>query len=227
MANGELDQSDAGRSDDGDRHVVFSEATSRPGPYRGPFTEIYRWLSILFLKASGWRMKGDWPEIDKMVLVAAPHTSNWDGIYMLAAAGYYRIPLRWMGKKELSQGPFGGLVKGMGLVPVDRTGNNDIVKQMVDAFSAARSMVLAVSPEGTRSKTREWKTGFYHIAHASGVPLLMTVLDYGGKTIRLSGVLKTSGDYDADFALIKSHYDGAKGKFDKFTVAKKDRDAVS
>ena len=202
------------------RHERIDPSTSRAIRFRGPFSELYRFICWAYLKLSGWRIMGDWPADPKLVVVAAPHTSNWDGINMLAAAGYYRVKLRWMGKKELTTGPLGFIVKWFGCVPVERKGNTDIVRQMKDAFDQVESMMLAVAPEGTRAKTREWKTGFYHIAHMANVPLLISVLDYGRKEIRLSGVLETSGDYEADFAEIRAHYDGAKGLDEgKFTVS--------
>lgn len=158
-------------------------------------------------------MEGDWPDIAKFVLIAAPHSSNWDGINMLAAAGYYRVKIRWMGKKSLTTGPFGGIVKWLGCVPVDRSSNHDLVQQMTDAFKDASTMILAIPPEGTRAKTKKWKTGFYHIAHAANVPIVMTVLDYGSKTIRVSGMIIPSGDYDNDMEIIKTHYNGVCGKY--------------
>jgi 1-acyl-sn-glycerol-3-phosphate acyltransferase len=194
------------------RAQKFNRDTARPAPYRGPMSEIWRALCTVYLKLSGWKIEGDWPShIQKMVLIAAPHTSNWDGVNMLAAAGFYRVKLKWMGKKELVAGPSGGFVRWLGCVPVDRKGGGDLVNQMKDAFAKADRMVLAIPPEGTRAATKEWKTGFYYIALAAGVPLVMSVLDYGTKTISLSGALVPGGDYAADLPLIKSHYDGAKG----------------
>lgn len=188
---------------------------AQPAPYRGAAAEIWRWLCIAYLKAGGWRMSGDWPaHIPKMVLVAAPHTSNWDGVNMLAAAGYYRVPLKWMGKKELVEGPLGGLVRWAGCVPVDRSGKGDLVAETAAQMRAAETMVLAVAPEGTRAKSKGWKTGFYYIAHAAGVPIVMSVLDYGAKRISIAGSVDPSGAYETDIALIKAAYAGAKGKFD-------------
>lgn len=164
-------------------------------------------------------MRGDWPNIDKCVLVAAPHTSNWDGLNMIAAAGYYRVKLAWMGKASLTRGPFGWLIKALGCVPVDRSGGKDTVAQMKAAFGAVESLVLAVSPEGTRAKTAGWRSGFYFIAHGAGVPVVFSVLDYGTRTISLTGHLYTSGDYPADLELIQSHYASARGKHTaKFTL---------
>jgi 1-acyl-sn-glycerol-3-phosphate acyltransferase len=190
----------------------FDPSSARPASYRGPLSEIWRWICAAYLKLAGWKIEGDWPrDMPKMVLIAAPHTSNWDGVNMLAAAGYYRVPLKWMGKKELVEGPFGGIVRWLGCVPVDRKGASDLVNQMKEAFAATERMTLAIPPEGTRAATKEWKTGFYYIALAAGVPLVMSVLDYGTKTISLSGALAPSGDYAADLPLIKAAYDGAKG----------------
>lgn len=176
-----------------------------------------RGISAAYLKLGGWRTQGDWPSsneggLDKAVLVAAPHTSNWDGLNMLAAAGYYRVKLRWMGKASLTRGPFGWLIKALGCVPIDRSQSNDVVRVMADAFAASKEMLLAIPPEGTRSAVREWKSGFYHIAVAAGVPILLTVLDYGTRRIRLAAVFYPSGDYEADLPLIRAHYADAKGK---------------
>ncbi|MGE0182402.1 MAG: 1-acyl-sn-glycerol-3-phosphate acyltransferase [Parvularculaceae bacterium] len=193
-------------------HIRFDRSTAKPAPFRGPFSELWRGLCAAYLKLAGWKVEGDWPrDIPKMVLIAAPHTSNWDGVNMLAAAGYYRAPLKWMGKRELTRGPFGPLVKWLGCVAVDRRGGTDLVEQMRTAFAARKRMILAVPPEGTRAAVNEWRTGFYYIALAAGVPLVMSVLDYGTKTIRLSGAFTPSGDYEADLPAIKSHYDGATG----------------
>ena len=207
-------------SDNAATCVPIDQSTARPAPFSGPFTELVRWLCATYLGASGWKLRGDFPALEKAVLVAAPHTSNWDGINMLATAGYYRVKLRWMGKKSLTTGPFGWLIKWLGCVPIDRSAANDVVKTMADAFAASERMILAIPPEGTRSATREWKTGFYHIARAAGVPLILSVLDYGTKTVSLAAIVHPSGDYEADLALIRTYYARAVGKHpEKFTAA--------
>lgn len=194
------------------RHVAIDPTTARPAPPKGPFTQFVRVICIAYLKLTGWRMQGDWPSIDKMVLVAAPHTSNWDGLQMLVAAGYYRIRLRWMGKKSLTTGPFGWIIKALGCVPIDRSQSNDVVKTMADAIGASNTMVLAIPPEGTRSRVAEWKSGFYHIAVAAGVPIVLSVLDYRTKTMSIAGVVHPSGDYEADLPVIRACYANAVGK---------------
>lgn len=194
------------------RHTAVDPKTARPAPSKGAFSEFVRGCCIVYLKLTGWRMQGDWPAIDKMVLVAAPHTSNWDGLNMLAAAGYYRIRLRWMGKKSLTRGPFGWLIRALGCVPIDRSASNDVVKAMAEAFAATDTMVLAIPPEGTRSRVKEWKSGFYHIAVAANVPIVLSVLDYKRKTMSIAAVVHPSGDYEADLPIIRAHYADAVGK---------------
>lgn len=192
--------------------TLIDGSTARPAPYRGLGSEIVRWLSFAYLKLAGWTVRGDWPGVEKAVLVAAPHTSNWDGLNMLATAGFYRVKLAWMGKKSLTQGPFGWVLKAMGCVPIDRSQSNDVVNVMREAFASRTRMILAIPPEGTRSLAREWKSGFYHIAHGAGVPLVISVLDYGTKRVSLAALVIPSGDYAADLALIRAHYVGVKGK---------------
>jgi 1-acyl-sn-glycerol-3-phosphate acyltransferase len=143
---------------------------ARSAPYAGLFPEFVRGLSWLYLKATGWRVGSDWPaQIPKSVIVAAPHTSNWDGLTMVAIAGWYRVKLSWMGKASLVKGPLGWLVKRSGCVPVERSTSQDVVEQMRRAFAASATLHLAVAPEGTRNANPNWKTGFYHIARSAGV----------------------------------------------------------
>lgn len=194
------------------RQILIDGTTARAAPYRGPMSEVVRWVSMAYLTLGGWKMRGDWPALDKAVLIAAPHTSNWDGLNMLAAAGYYRVRLRWMGKKSLTQGPFGWLIKRLGCVPIDRSGSHDVVNAMRAQFASERHMVLAIAPEGTRSLVGDWKSGFWHIAVAADVPLVLSVLDYGKRSVTLPAVIYPGGDYEADLALIRRHYADAVGK---------------
>ncbi len=201
-------------------HLVYPPETARPRPYRGAVAELWRWACLGALRAGGWTLQGDWPGDDKAVLLCAPHTSNWDGIWMLAAASAWRVRLRYMGKASLTSGPFGWLVRWTGCIPVDRSKSNDLVAQMKAAFAAEPRLILAIPPEGTRGRVEKWKSGFYHIAVGAGVPIVLAVLDYGQRTVRISGAVWPSGDYAGDFALIRGHYAGATGKVpEDFTLA--------
>ncbi|MFN7055795.1 1-acyl-sn-glycerol-3-phosphate acyltransferase [Hyphomonas sp.] len=182
-------------------------------PYRGMGSEIIRGLSWAYLKAIRWRVVSDWPGMPQSVIVAAPHTSNWDGLTMLAVAGWYRVKLSWMGKASLVRGPLGWLVKRAGCVPVERSSSNDVVEQMRLAFADRPQLHLAVAPEGTRRANPDWKTGFYHIARSAGVPLVMAVLDYRTRSLRLDGPMPTTGDMAADMKQVLASYAEAGGKF--------------
>ncbi|MGB3626171.1 MAG: lysophospholipid acyltransferase family protein [Henriciella sp.] len=184
----------------------------KPSPRRGVTASVWRQVCALTLAAAGWKLEGDWPDAPKAVLVAAPHTSNWDGLWMLAAAGFYRAKLRWMGKQSLVDNPLGWLVRWLGCVPVDRKAATDMVEQMAEAFAQSDRLILAVAPEGTRAATDSWKSGFYRIAMGAEVPLLITILDYGTRTIRVGGLFQPTGDYERDLPLIKAYYVGAKGR---------------
>ena len=173
---------------------------------------MVRGLSWLYLKATGWHIADDWPDLKKAVVVAAPHTSNWDGLTMLAVAGWYRSKLSWMGKASLVTGPLGSLMRRAGCVPVDRKSSNDVVEQMAEAFATRDSLVLAVAPEGTRDANAKWKSGFYHIAHAADVPLVMAVLDYKTRILGVTQPFKTTGNYGVDMRTILGYYDGVEGK---------------
>lgn len=192
--------------------MLIDGSTARPAAFAGVGSEVVRWIGGAYLSLAGWKLSGDFPALDKVVLVAAPHTSNWDGLNMLATAAHYRVKLRWMGKASLTRGPFGWLIKALGCVPIDRSQSNDLVRVMADTFAASERMVLAIPPEGTRNAVREWKSGFYHIAVAAGVPIVLSVLDYGTKRVSLAAVLYPSGDYEADLPIIRGHYAEAKGK---------------
>jgi len=194
--------------------------TARPRPPRGLAVELWRWFGAAFLALGGWRLRGDWPDDAKCVVIAAPHTSNWDGIWMIVAAAKWRIRLRYMGKKSLTDGPFGGLVRWTGCIPIDRSKSNDVVDAMKTAFAAEQGLILAVPPEGTRDAVDKWKSGFYHIAVGAGVPITFAVMDYATKTVSLPATFWPTGDYAADFAIIRSHYEGAVGKVPgDFTLA--------
>jgi 1-acyl-sn-glycerol-3-phosphate acyltransferase len=193
--------------------VTHDLATARPRPRRGLLLEIWHWCGTAFLALGGWRLRGDWPADPRCVVIAAPHTSNWDGIWMIAAAAKWRIRLRYMGKKSLTDGPFGGLVRWTGCIPIDRSKSNDVVAAMKLAFAAEAGLILAIPPEGTRDPVQKWKSGFYHIAVGAGVPITFAVMDYATRTVSLPATFWPTGNYEADLPIIQGFYAGAQGKY--------------
>jgi 1-acyl-sn-glycerol-3-phosphate acyltransferase len=202
--------------------IIHDLSTARPWPPRGVGMAIWHVLGRAFLAVGGWRVRGDWPADARCVVIAAPHTSNWDGIWMIAAAAAWRIRLRYMGKKSLTTGPFGWLVKWTGCVPIDRSQSNDLVAAMKANYAAADSLILAVPPEGTRYAVAKWKSGFYHIAVGAGVPITFAVMDYATKSVSLPATFWPTGDYATDLPIIQGFYAEAKGKFpDQFVMTGK------
>jgi 1-acyl-sn-glycerol-3-phosphate acyltransferase len=193
--------------------IIHDLASARSLPPRGPGLEVWHWFGTVFLALGGWKIAGDWPADRKVVVTAGPHTSNWDGIWMIAAAAKWRIRLRYMGKKSLTEGPLGFLVKWTGCIPIDRSQSNDVVAAMKAAFAAEDGLVLVVPPEGTREAVQKWKSGFYHIAVGAGVPITFAVMDYATKTVSLPATLWPSGDYAADLKIIQGFYAGATAKY--------------
>jgi 1-acyl-sn-glycerol-3-phosphate acyltransferase len=156
--------------------------------------------------AIGWRITGEMPNLGKFVIIGAPHTSNWDFVLVLATAAALGVRISWMGKHTLFRGPFGRFLRWSGGVPIDRRQARGVVGESVEAFGRSAKLILCITPEGTRSKVREWKSGFYQIALSAGVPILLAAFDYGHKAIDLGPLMWPSGDYDADLARIKAHY---------------------
>jgi len=175
---------------------------------------VLRALSLGFLKVTGWKVLGALPPgAEKSVLIAAPHTSNWDLPYTLMVAFSLRLTVYWMGKEQIFRFPFKGLMMWLGGIPVQRDKSTNLVAASVEAIKAASGpLQLIVPPEGTRSKTRFWKTGFYHIAVGAQVPIVMAYMDYEKKISGLGPVFEPTGNIEADMAQIKAFYANFKGK---------------
>lgn len=175
---------------------------------------LLRGLSLLILRLKGWKIEGELPPgADKAVLIAAPHTSNWDLPYTLMTGFALRLNLYWMGKESIFRVPFGAFMRWLGGIAVDRSKSNNLVAASVEAIRAAAGpLQLVVPPEGTRSKTRYWKTGFYHIALGAGVPIVMAYMDYAEKRAGLGPVFHPTGDVERDMESIKAFYAPFKGR---------------
>ena len=175
---------------------------------------VLRAFSVTFLKLTGWKVEGGLPPgAEKSVLIAAPHTSNWDLPYTLMGAYCLHLTPYWMGKAQIFRPPFRGLMMWLGGIPVDRSKSNHLVAASVETLKTATGpLQLIVPPEGTRSKTRYWKTGFYHIAIGAQVPIVMGYMDYKRKVFGLGPVFVPTGDIEADMAAIQAFYAPFKGK---------------
>ncbi len=174
-------------------------------------TPIFRFLARLWLKWAGWKVSAKEVPEPPFVFIAAPHTSNWDFPYLIASTLVLRIEIHWMGKHTLFTPVTGAIMCWLGGIPVNRTKAHNMVSRMAERLKTNPNTILCIPPEGTRSKVKEWKSGFYFIARKAGVPILMAAIDSERRELKLMGEFIPSGDLDKDLRLIKSHYQGIKG----------------
>jgi 1-acyl-sn-glycerol-3-phosphate acyltransferase len=163
-------------------------------------------LARLVLAATGWEPEGERPAAAKYVLIAAPHTSNWDLLFLLALAAVFDVDVRWMGKHTLFRWPLGAVLRALGGIPIRRHRNENVVQAMARAFAECDALALVVPAEGTRGRAPYWKSGFYHIARAAGVPIVMGYLDYRRRRGGFGPALVPSGDVVADMERVRGFY---------------------
>lgn len=172
---------------------------------------------FILLTLLGWRIKGTFEPIDQCVVIAAPHTSNWDFPLGLFTRKIIGLEINYIGKKSLFKPLWGWFFRWTGGAPVERDHKSDAVASIVALFGQKKVFRLAMAPEGTRKKVARWRTGFYHIALAAQVPLLMIAMDYGKKEVRISKPIKLVGQQETDFAMIEDFFRGAQGKIPEYT----------
>jgi 1-acyl-sn-glycerol-3-phosphate acyltransferase len=161
----------------------------------------------------GWKVGGTIPSgIKKCVVIAAPHTSNWDFVYALATYRILNLPINYLAKKELFEFPLTSLLKATGGIPVIRSKSQNLVETIVEKFNESEHLYLMIPAEGTRKWVEKWKSGFYYAAAGANVPILMGYLDYKNKEAGFGPVLYPSGDIEKDLNLIKDFYRTKTGK---------------
>lgn len=173
-----------------------------------------RWIyKVLFFRMMGWKISGAMdPSITKSIMIVVPHTS-WHDFYIgLFTRGIIGLEMHFVAKKELFRFPFGYYFRWMGGAPLDRSGNLNTVDAISSIFEKRKVFRLGISPEGTRKKVAEWKTGFYYIAVKSGIPIIPIAFDYGRKEVRLFEAFHPTGDIVADFRFLESLFHGVKGR---------------
>lgn len=178
----------------------------------GWLARTVQWALATFFRLQGWTVEGTAPIPRKFVIIAAPHTSNWDFVYFVGGADALNLKLSFIGKAALFAWPFGGMMKDLGGIPVDRAQSRDMVGAMVAEFAKRDEFMLTIAPEGTRGKARQWKTGFYHIAMGAGVPMVCGMMDYKRKVVGLGEAIMPTGDYEADMVRLKAIYSSCSPK---------------
>jgi 1-acyl-sn-glycerol-3-phosphate acyltransferase len=173
---------------------------------------VTKLLARAFLRMTGWKPEGHRPAARRYVLIAAPHTSNWDLAYLLALAAVLEVKIAWMGKHQLFHGPMGTVMRKLGGVPVRRGRRNDLVQQMADLIREHDSIALTVPAEGTRGYVPHWKSGFYHIASRAEVPIVLGYLDYARKRGGFGPEIIPTGDVRQDMDEIRAFYADKRGR---------------
>lgn len=211
-----------GRSQDPDG--VLTEGPEADTPMHRTVTQtpivsaLLRWISLAYIRMVGWTAEGRAPEAKKCVIIAAPHTSNWDFVNLVALSSILRANIYWMGKDTLFRRPFGSLMKWLGGIAIDRSRASNVTAQSVKAFTDNEELLLIVPAEGTRQKVQYWKRGFYYIAHEAGVPIMLGYLDYGRRAGGFGRPFVPTGDLEADMAVIREFYTPITAKFPENTA---------
>jgi 1-acyl-sn-glycerol-3-phosphate acyltransferase len=179
------------------------------------------WIAKWYFKSIGWKIEGRIPtDIKKCVVVAAPHTSNYDYPITLSVFYTLNMKVRFLGKKQLFSFPLGILMRATGGIPVDRSKKNNLVEYMAHLFNENESLYLLIPPEGTRSAVKEWKTGFYRVAEMTNVPIVLGYLDYAKKVAGFGTLFYPTGNLEKDMQEIKAFYQKITPKYpEKYQIA--------
>jgi 1-acyl-sn-glycerol-3-phosphate acyltransferase len=170
---------------------------------------VPRMLSQASLRLSGWKFEGDPPSAQKCVILAWPHTSNWDGVLLVLLCRSVGLDISWMIKSDWVKGPMAPLLRSLGAVAIDRSGSHNMVEQMVERFRTTDRLALVVPPEGTRKRMPHWRSGFYHIALGANVPVVPGYLDYRRKRGGFGPPIPLTGNMRADMDQIRAFYSQA------------------
>lgn len=175
-------------------------------------SRFWPWFSRGVLRLCGWRLAGQLPDVPKLILIGAPHSSYWDGLWGLLMKIGAGIEVNIMIKREVLDGPLGIVLRPIGMIPINRKAALNVVGQMVERFRQRDRMWLGITPEGTRKQVTHWKSGFLRIAHEADVPIQTIFIDYPTKTFTLGPVVRATGDHDADMEKIRALFAPYRGK---------------
>lgn len=175
-------------------------------------SRFWPWLARRILRLSGWRLLGELPNLPKLILIGAPHSSYWDGVWGLVMKVALGVDISIMIKREVLDSPFGIILRPLGMIAIDRRAATNVPAQMVQRFAGRERMWLGITPEGTRKPVRRWKLGFLRIAQDAGVPIQTLFLDYPTKTFTLGPLVHASDDPDADMRTIRALFKPYRGK---------------
>ena len=164
------------------------------------------------MRLSGWKFDGAFPDLDRFVIILAPHTSNWDFFVALAAKLTLGIEVRWIGKHTIFRWPVAWWLKRIGGIPVDRRSSHGVVDAVAREFASRPAMVFVIAPEGTRKRVAHWRSGYWHVARRAGVPIVTVGLDYSRKRVVVGPPVVTSQSLEEDERRLRDTLRGVVGR---------------
>ena len=193
------------------KKIVKISENQIPERLRGRRSKLLRKIARFGINISGWSIKGKVPDEERILIIAAPHTSNWDFILAMLAIFGLNIKLRWLGKHSIFKPGFNFFFKWLGGIPVYRDNPSTLIDSVVKIVKKEKSIVIAMTPEGTRKKVKRWKTGFLRIAKQTHSKILLISIDAPTKSIEIGKIFNPTGNSDEDLAFIQKYYSSFRG----------------
>ena len=193
------------------RKIIRISESQIPERLRGSRSKILRKIARFGINISGWTIKGKVPDEERIVIIAAPHTSNWDFILAMLAIFGLNIKVRWLGKHSIFKPGFKKFFEWLGGIPVYRDNPSSLIENVVNIVKKERSIVIAMTPEGTRNKVKRWKTGFLRIAKQTHSKILLISIDAPTKSIEIGKIFNPTGNSEEDLAYIQKYYSSFRG----------------
>ena len=193
------------------KKIVRISESQIPERLRGKRSILLRKIARFGINISGWTIKGMVPDEERIVIIAAPHTSNWDFVLAMLAIFGLNIKLRWLGKHSIFKPGFKNFFKWLGGIPVYRDNPSNLIDNVVKIVKKEKSIVIAMTPEGTRKKVKRWKTGFLRIAKQTHSKILLISIDAPTKSIEIGNIFNPTGNSEDDLAFIQKYYSSFRG----------------
>jgi 1-acyl-sn-glycerol-3-phosphate acyltransferase len=177
-----------------------------PKQFQGNRTKVFQKCSSLVLSAAGWSVKGQIPNECRLIITAAPHTSNWDFVLAMLCIISLNIKVRWLGKSSIFKPGFKWFFHWLGGIPVNRDNPASLIDDVATIVKNDNGIIICVTPEGSRKKVTRWKTGFLRIAELTDSKILLVSINAPTRTVHIGKIFKPSGDKDKDVLAVKSYY---------------------
>ena len=193
------------------KKIIRISENQIPERLRGSRSKILRKIARFGINISGWTIKGKVPDEERIVIIAAPHTSNWDFILAMLAIFGLNIKARWLGKNSIFKPGFKLFFEWLGGIPVYRDDPSTLIEKVVNIVKKEKSIVIVMTPEGTRKKVKRWKTGFLRIAKQTQSKILLISIDAPTKSIEIGKIFNPSGNSEEDLDYIQKYYSSFRG----------------